>query len=209
MFFNCRQPRSAEEERSRKRRIDSFPLGEGPIPGDPVLEQLLKPAGDTVGVRLLRGMGWKPGQGIGPRLSRRQRRNAAANVRMFGDTLDKSYRRRAEEQQAEDEEEEDLVRYKDFLFAPDDVPEFLARPKDNLFGIGYSGLDRNALLGGSSGSGGHFSLFDEPAAQQTSSKSSVLRVKGRKNLSIRGQAFGVGAYEEEDDDIYHREDMSG
>ena len=31
--------------------------------------------------------------------------------------------------------------------------------------------------------------------------------KGRK-MKITGQAFGVGAYEEEDDDIYQRDDMS-
>ena len=31
--------------------------------------------------------------------------------------------------------------------------------------------------------------------------------KGRK-LKIVGQAFGVGAYEEDDDDIYQRDDMS-
>ena len=31
--------------------------------------------------------------------------------------------------------------------------------------------------------------------------------KGRK-LKIAGQAFGVGAYEEDDDDIYQRDDMS-
>ena len=31
--------------------------------------------------------------------------------------------------------------------------------------------------------------------------------KGRK-MKITGQAFGVGAYEEEDEDIYNRDDMS-
>ena len=29
-----------------------------------------------------------------------------------------------------------------------------------------------------------------------------------KKLSIHGQAFGVGAFEADDDDIYEREDMS-
>ncbi len=217
-----RQPRSAEEERGRKRRMEAGAAAtEGPIPGEPVLDQILKPAEETIGTKLLRNMGWKPGQGIGPRLTRRQRRkNKAANIRMFGPSLSKSYKdQQAEgedqEEEEDDDEEEELSRYKDFLFAPDDVPEFVANPKDNLFGIGYSGLDREALLGVTgTGTHGHFSLFDEPQASSSSAaasstSSSVLRVKGpRRNLSIRGQAFGVGAYEEEDEDIYKKDDMS-
>ncbi len=206
-----RQPQSRAETEDRKRKAESS-IPEGPIPGDPVLEQLVKAAQDTVGTKLLRNMGWKPGQGVGPRLSRRQRRrNRAANIRMFGSSLPEKYRKDGEEEKKEDEEGEDeeFLKYKDFLFAPDDVPDFVAKPKDNTFGIGYSGLDRNALFGG----GKHFSLFDEPGnpapGSSSGSSSGVLRVKDKKkNLSIRGQAFGVGAYEEEDEDIYQRDDMS-
>ena len=66
-------------------------------------------------------------------------------------------------------------------------------PKDNYFGIGYSGLDRRTILSG------HVNLFETPAFS--------IQDKNKK-LSIHGQAFGVGAFEADDEDIYEREDMS-
>lgn len=72
---------------------------------------------------------------------------------------------------------------------PELYKDFLAKPKDNTFGLGYSGLDKS-----------HFSLF--PSQEQ------FKAVSGDKKFSISGQAFGVGAFEEEDDDIYVRDDMS-
>lgn len=47
---------------------------------------------------------------------------------------------------------------------------------------------------------GHINLFEEPEAFRVQDKN--------KKLSIRGQAFGVGAFEAEDDDIYAKDDMS-
>lgn len=70
---------------------------------------------------------------------------------------------------------------------------YRCNPKDNYFGIGYSGLDRRTILSG------HVNLFDTPAFN--------MQDKNKK-LSIHGQAFGVGAFEADDDDIYEREDMS-
>lgn len=74
-----------------------------------------------------------------------------------------------------------------------EIPElykhFLAKPKDNTFGLGYTGLDKS-----------HFSLFSSQPFEAVTGD--------RKKFSIAGQAFGVGAFEEEDDDIYVRDDMS-
>ncbi|KAL1374535.1 hypothetical protein pipiens_018025 [Culex pipiens pipiens] len=78
-------------------------------------------------------------------------------------------------------------------FAPDDFDPLVAAIKDNTFGLGYSGLDRG------SGSGAkRFNLFE------------TLEIVDRNNkkLSIRGQAFGVGALEDDDEDIYAKDDMS-
>jgi len=148
-----------------------------------VFDSLFTAPKETVGVRLLRDMGWRPGQGIGPRLHRKSKaRRKEAHLRMFGDqgkTGDKN----------PEEDEEDDEKYKVFLFAPDDIPSQVTNPKDNYFGIGYTGLDRSSTA--------HVNLFDPPK----------LRVEGKKK-AIVGQAFGVGAFEEEDEDIYGREDIA-
>ncbi|XP_023013048.2 G patch domain-containing protein 1 [Leptinotarsa decemlineata] len=72
---------------------------------------------------------------------------------------------------------------------PDIYKEFLEKPKANTFGLGYQGLDRT-----------HINLF--------TNSNLVVRDKNNKKFSIGGQAFGVGAFENEDDDIYMKEDMS-
>ncbi|KAJ8943605.1 hypothetical protein NQ318_006607 [Aromia moschata] len=72
---------------------------------------------------------------------------------------------------------------------PDIYSEFLRNPKCNSFGLGYQGLDKT-----------HVNLFK--------STNFVMKDKDNKKISIAGKAFGVGAFEEEDEDIYGREDMS-
>merc|ERR1719369_980782 len=88
-----------------------------------------------------------------------------------------------------------MEKYKEFLFAPDEVPGFLTKPKDNFFGIGYSGLERPTLF---TGPGSSVSSEDKLGLKWS---------ENSRKLKITGQAFGVGAYEEEDDDIYNRNDM--
>nr|XP_031826242.1 G patch domain-containing protein 1 homolog [Nomia melanderi]XP_031826243.1 G patch domain-containing protein 1 homolog [Nomia melanderi] len=160
----------------------------GPIPGTPVLKELLKPVKDTVGIMLLKQMGWRPGQGVGSRLTKKEkakikRRNE--KIRMSKEKIGK-----ISSGTSSDESEDD---YGDVTFAPDDYEPFRCNPKDNYFGIGYSGLDRRTILSG------HINLFDTPAFS--------VQEKNKK-LSIHGQAFGVGAFEADDEDIYEREDMS-
>lgn len=72
---------------------------------------------------------------------------------------------------------------------PEIYKEFLNKPKSNTFGLGYSGLDKS-----------HISLFQ--------STNLVVKERDNKKLSISGQAFGVGAFEEEDEDIYSKDNMS-
>ncbi|XP_033331842.2 G patch domain-containing protein 1 homolog [Megalopta genalis] len=160
----------------------------GPIPGTPVLKELLKPAKDTVGIMLLKQMGWRPGQGIGSRLTKKEK----AKIRKINNKIRalKQQYGKAGSGTSSDESEDD---YGDVTFAPDDYEPFRCNPKDNYFGIGYSGLDRRTILSG------HIDLFDTPAFS--------VQEKNKK-LSIHGQAFGVGAFEADDEDIYEREDMS-
>lgn len=71
---------------------------------------------------------------------------------------------------------------------PEFYNQFLLNPKNDTFSLGYVGLDKS-----------HVNLFR--------STDLVVQEKNKK-LSIRGQAFGVGAFENDDDDIYAKEDMS-
>ncbi|KAF5272733.1 hypothetical protein FQA39_LY07760 [Lamprigera yunnana] len=67
--------------------------------------------------------------------------------------------------------------------------EYLSKPKCNTCGLGYIGLDKTK------------NNFQQP------SKLMVCE-RNNKKLSIAGQAFGVGAFEDDDEDIYSKDDMS-
>ncbi|KAF9927451.1 hypothetical protein FBU30_003250 [Linnemannia zychae] len=65
---------SVERDLARKRATAMNMQASGSILGalsDSMIDDLIIPASESVGVRLLKKMGWKPGQGIGPRISRR------------------------------------------------------------------------------------------------------------------------------------------
>ena len=62
----------------RKRPLAEGLRGTGVIPGDDLLSQFVVPSRVPMGIRLLRKLGWKDGQGIGPRAMRRKRRLQAS-----------------------------------------------------------------------------------------------------------------------------------
>ncbi|KAG5839238.1 hypothetical protein ANANG_G00202900 [Anguilla anguilla] len=171
-----------------------------PIPGDTVLEDLVAPARTSVGVELLRKMGWKEGQGVGPRVKRKPaKQKNDAGLRGYGCALPPNG-------SEESEEEEDEYVPENVTFAPKDVMPIDFTPKDDLHGLGYRGLNPQQALVGGSGAG-HFDLF----TLDSDRASSLLGDSGPKNRrrgGVAGQAFGVGALEEEDDDIYHRDALS-
>ena len=142
-------------------------------------------------------MGWKPNQGVGERLTKKRKkqlRKKNEETRMFGCGLPPGLNRGENKQQFSDGDSGDES--DEQLYAPDDVPAFLVKPKTNTFGLGYTGLmpDRANVAAPKSG----FVLF-EPTLKLTDKK---------KKLQIAGQAFGVGAFEDEDEDIYGKDDMS-
>lgn len=176
-------------------------------------------------------MGWKPHQGSGRRLTKKEkkeRKKKQIHLKAYGCQLppDVARRRRVSlSSDGEETEDEDSTQ----LFAPDDIPTFIVKPKTNTFGIGYSGLlDRED----SSKTQRGFVLF-EPTLSLTDKKKK-LQIAGWYFVyafisqwsfvrfwyfighriiycivqSFSGQAFGVGAFENEDEDIYARDDLS-
>ncbi|KYN39911.1 G patch domain-containing protein 1 like protein [Trachymyrmex septentrionalis] len=170
------------EKGKKRERISQ----EGPIPGTPILKELLRQVKETVGIVLLKKMGWKPGQGVGSRLTKKEKQK----IKLRNEKL-KLAQDNPEITGSNSEDSDDDPT--NITFAPDDYEPFRCKPKDNYFGIGYSGLDRRKVLSS------HINLFDNPAF--------CIQDKNKK-LSIHGQAFGVGAFEADDEDIYEKEDMS-
>uniref|UniRef100_A0A8C1G4K6 G patch domain containing 1 n=1 Tax=Cyprinus carpio TaxID=7962 RepID=A0A8C1G4K6_CYPCA len=170
------------------------------IPGDTgLLEELIAPARSSIGVELLRKMGWKDGQGVGPRLKRRQRKQNTDAVKVHGGALLPSG-------SEESEDEDDEFAPENVTFAPKDVVPVDFTPKVDSHGLGYRGLNPLQALGGGSESA-HINLF----TLQSDRTSSLFgdRNSGQKRRGgIAGQAFGVGAMENEDADIYHKDSMS-
>ncbi|XP_018333813.1 G patch domain-containing protein 1 [Agrilus planipennis] len=80
--------------------------------------------------------------------------------------------------------------FKETYNLPDIYKHYLQNSKSNSAGLGHSGLNDSRSISGSSQS--HLSMTD----------------KNNKKISISGQAFGVGAFEEEDEDIYSKDDMT-
>lgn len=186
----------AKEDFSKDRKRKLQQQSHGPIPGVPVLSQMLEPSKDKVAVRLLKKMGWKPGQGIGARQTRSEKKTVKHRndremyvMQKYGCEVAPSTSKEMSDSSDDSEEEE-------VTFAPDDFEPFACALKSNTFGLGYTGL--GGLKESAKGRSLHVNLFDGVE----------LLDKNNRKVSIRGQAFGVGALEEEDEDIYERDDMS-
>ncbi|XP_051485528.1 G patch domain-containing protein 1 isoform X1 [Apus apus] len=170
------------------------------IPGTTAFDDLIGPSKITIGVELLRKMGWKEGQGIGPRVKRKPRRQEPdPAVKVYGCALPPGLSEGSED-------EEDQYQPENVTFAPKDVMPVDLTPKENVFGLGYKGLDPSQALFGVSGRE-HLNLFTAGSEDTSNLLGDLRHSKGRK-LGITGQAFGVGALEEEDDDIYATETLS-
>ncbi|XP_066289744.1 G patch domain-containing protein 1-like [Branchiostoma lanceolatum] len=89
-----------------------------------------------------------------------------------------------------EEEDEDDPFAQGLEFAPKDVLPMSYQPKDNMHGIGYRGLVPTDFL--------------EPSCNVSHSTAR----SGPRGKGIKGQAFGVGAFEEEDADIYTTDSMA-
>ncbi|GBP08846.1 G patch domain-containing protein 1 homolog [Eumeta japonica] len=194
-----RQIQTQSEFTGQKRAHQQKKFHDGPIPGEPVLEQLLRPVHETTVVKMLKDMGWKPGQGTGERLTLKEKKTAREKHKVYGCYLPPEMREMTTEPTCE-ESDSDIEEFDyETLFAPEDYEPYILQRKENRFGLGYAGLSRHSILG---------NLVGEYGSNPSSSSSHLLMNEKGKKVSIRGQAFGVGALEDDDEDIYAREDMS-
>ncbi|GAA5876541.1 hypothetical protein JCM3774_003131 [Rhodotorula dairenensis] len=93
---------------------------------DQTLASLIQPSSSRVGLKLMRKMGWREGQGVGPRVSYEQRKRQAAEIGV-----------RLDDDDAEDDGGEATKHY----YAPLDRPLTLIKgstaSKDKGWGLGY------------------------------------------------------------------------
>ncbi|NWT39056.1 GPTC1 protein, partial [Chroicocephalus maculipennis] len=163
------------------------------IPGTTAFDDLIGPSKITVGVELLRKMGWKEGQGVGPRVKRKPRRQKPdPAVKVYGCALPPGLSEGSED-------EEDEYQPENVTFAPKDVMPVDLTPKENVHGLGYKGLDPSQALFGVSGRE-HLNLFAAASEDTSNLLGDLKHSKGRK--------LGITALEEEDDDIYATETLS-
>lgn len=178
------------EERKRKYLQDANQIaGSSVLNKASLINDLFVPEQLTVGIKLLRKMGWREGQGLGPRVKqnnkKKKKHSEIKGVKIYGCAPPPS----------DDSDLSDSFVPEDMssvMFAPKDVSPISVVPKENVHGLGYRGLDPALALPSS-----HINLFSAPPV-----------CSKKSNKGIAGQAFGVGAFEDEDEDIYAVDSLS-
>ncbi|EFO24081.2 G-patch domain-containing protein [Loa loa] len=145
------------------------------------LQKIIKPTRDSVGIQLLKKMGWREGYGIGSKMSRK-----ALEKQKLND--DRTHRK-------EEFYNEEAVREADemapnFLFAPSDFDPPILKSSEGVHGLGYRGMQHTSVL-----------------SEKYGILETALKVE-KKGKGISGQAFGVGAFENDDANIYTNYDLS-
>ncbi|KAI1498770.1 hypothetical protein F5X99DRAFT_392144 [Biscogniauxia marginata] len=138
---------------------------------------LFRPQGETIGVKLLRKMGWKDGQGIGPKVRRKAR-------------LDLSVKSAVDQDEGET-----------YLFAPENVSMISFVKKLDRKGLGYEGESRLTPIGpGTKADAGESS--DEDARDEPLRRPNVLK---KKNNKFAKGGIGMGVLNDtgsDDEDPY-------
>ncbi|GFN80022.1 G patch domain-containing protein 1, partial [Plakobranchus ocellatus] len=179
------------EERSRKRVRDANQIASSSqLDLGAALNEIVAPGNLTIGIKLLRKMGWKEGQGLGPRMKQKKKAKKKISQPVHGLKIYGCAPPPSDDSDSTEEfVPEDMS---SVTFAPKDITPISVLPKENVHGLGYRGLDPTLALPSS-----HINLFSAPPVRSKS---------GRKGIS--GQAFGVGAFEDEDEDIYAVDSIS-
>ncbi|KAF5014081.1 hypothetical protein F66182_15066, partial [Fusarium sp. NRRL 66182] len=120
-FMDEEDIREAEESKQLQTSEDFAGLGGGQTQtsGRRGIVDLLKTEGETMGVKLLKRMGWREGQGIGPKVGRRANLDDSSNLPQDGNHQLDTH-----------------------LFAPSDAPMVTFVRKVDHFGLGFEREER-------------------------------------------------------------------
>ncbi|CDW58820.1 DUF1604 domain containing protein [Trichuris trichiura] len=152
------------------------------------LADLIKPASQTFGINLLIRMGWRPGRGIGSKVDKRrpkQEKPASGGTKLYGCALPPELQEKYEDVRNPEE-----VQQVDVPVSLDDVGAFTFEVKGNQHGLGYKPLQPGGVL------------TEDVLLKYTG----IPGVKSSRGIS--GQAFGVGAFEDDDPDLFQTDDLS-
>ncbi|VDO96096.1 unnamed protein product [Soboliphyme baturini] len=183
-FFTEKDVNSESESRSQESRVwDHRELAAE----TEKLAELLQPVNDSIGFVLLKRMGWRPGKGIGPLVNKQNLEMIADNgekEKIYGCQLPPGLTKTGTQ------DENVLLKPDGYKVSVEDIDVHMFNSKTDLHGLGYKGLMAGDIL----------------SERRVLKTTQFQQSKSRKG--IFGQAFGVGAFEEEDVDIYSVEDLS-
>ncbi|CAD5114731.1 unnamed protein product [Dimorphilus gyrociliatus] len=111
---------------------------------DSLLHDLIVPAQSSIGAKLLQKLGWREGQGIGPRI----RKKVKKTNKIYGCSMN-----------PQSDSDDDYP--SNVTFAPKDIPPIKLQPKDDVKGLGYKGVEQS----------NRFELFPVPSKEGTSRSS--------------------------------------
>ena len=141
---------------------------------------ILKTTGETMGVKLLKKMGWREGQGIGPKVRRKARMDETDDTGNSQDGVQEKH-----------------------LFAPEDVKMVSFSRKNDRKGLGFEGEGRLGEMGVNGASTGATREDDDD--DDDTAASTLFRNKAKKKKQEARSAFGVGILNDtgsDDDDPY-------
>lgn len=152
--------------------------------------------------------------GIGSRLTRREKKQAtdraakeSNELRVYNCNLGPFQKDLFQSENDDSDSSSD----DEITFAPDDYEPLVHKFKTNRFGLGYIGLNKKPILQQNVNLFAPFEVLDKKNKKVNNCLTCKYNLRSSHillQLSITGQAFGVGAFEEDDDDIYAKEDLT-
>lgn len=181
-----------QAEKEQQKRPSAIP---GPVPDEIVL-----PAANSIGIKLLQKMGWRHGHSIKETLTDSLYARREARKAFLAFSGNEGGLEPAQMESHRSDSEEYTEKCKDGTYASQNTPMYVLHPKQDLYGLGYDPFK-------------HAPEFkDRKTFHQLKNKDR----RGKSNVSVKGNlltsnsgryapGFGIGALEDldiEDEDIY-------